>query len=267
MIEQLRIVEIELFSFCNRKCYWCPNKDIDRTFFEYLDRTLFVNLLAELRAHDFSGVFSFSRYNEPFSDIETLFEAIRVIKTFFPYNKIVSNTNGDYITRDVLDKAPVDELTIMDYDCRGWNWVYNRLIEWNCVNIQKHKLFYTAQKNNMKILYYPNWPITSNITDRGGLLKEYATWEPRWHPCYEPQYYCGINYDGTVSPCCNVRNDAANKELILGDLREQSLEEILCSKKAQDLRIRCEKKDFPVHCMYCDNWGGRYTTKKGMLDY
>lgn len=96
MIEQLRIVEIELFSFCNRKCYWCPNKDIDRTFFEYLDRTLFVNLLAELRAHDFNGVFSFSRYNEPFSDIETLFEAIRVIKTFFPHNTI-QRKDDDFI--------------------------------------------------------------------------------------------------------------------------------------------------------------------------
>lgn len=29
-MKNLRLIEIELFSYCNRKCNWCPNKYIDR---------------------------------------------------------------------------------------------------------------------------------------------------------------------------------------------------------------------------------------------
>ena len=43
-MKNLRLLEIELFSYCNRKCKWCPNKEIDRTFYKELDIQIFENL-------------------------------------------------------------------------------------------------------------------------------------------------------------------------------------------------------------------------------
>ena len=266
MIEQLRIVEIELFSYCNRTCDWCPNKYINRRTWQYLDLDLLSNVLFELSQHNYSGVFSFSRYNEPFADYERLSAATSMIQEMFPCNRLVSNTNGDYLTEDILQNTLIDELTIMDYDCKGREWVRSRLQNWHCENICEYDKYFTAIKSNTKILYYPNWPELSRISDRGGELSKYSSNGTRNDPCYEPQYFCGINYDGTVSPCCNVRNDGSNAPLILGDLHQDSLERILTNDKATAFRQSCKQSHFPMFCQHCSNSGGRYTTKNGMLD-
>ena len=126
-----------------------------------------------------------------------------------------------------------------------------------------------ANRGKMKILYYLNWQNNRHITDRAGLLPEYTT-IVRDRPCYEPKYFVGINYDGTVSPCCNIRNDCeATQPYIIGDLRESSLSEILVSDKAIEFTKQCELGNFDglTCCRTCDNIGGRYTRGKGGISY
>lgn len=268
MLNNLRIVEIELFSFCNRKCDWCPNKDIDRMTWNYLDIEIFMSLLSQLKEINYQGVFSFSRYNEPFADYDVLQSACQMIKNVFPNNKLVSNTNGDYLNQEVLNDTLLDELTIMDYDCNGKEWCYNRLKNWKCTNIIIYHNYITAKLNNLTILYYFDWPLTGHITNRGGNLGDYTNEAiRRIAPCFEPQYFIGINHDGTVSPCCNIRNDCKNKDLIMGSLKENTLQELWDKKENKFLRDCVSHEYFPYYCAYCLNNGGRYTTKKGLLDY
>ena len=51
MIKQIRLIEIELFSYCNRTCSFCPNSFIDRlSFNELLDIKIFKKIIKELKS-------------------------------------------------------------------------------------------------------------------------------------------------------------------------------------------------------------------------
>lgn len=269
IISNLRLVEIELFSYCNRKCSWCPNSYIDRkSKINYLDFGLLHSLLRELKQNNYSGKFSFSRYNEPFSNIHILNMAIKMIKTIFPNAIMVSNTNGDYITEEIIKTMLIDELTIMDYDYKGRDYCLLKLQEWNVKNIQEHDHYFTGIYDNKTILYYYSWLEEANISDRGGNLKDWSL-DKRKQPCYEPLFFIGVNYDGTVSPCCNVRSDCQNRNYILGDLHKQYLSDMMKSKFYLDFVNAVTTGNFTedMPCYYCNNNGGRYTRENGGILY
>ena len=131
IIENLKIIEIELFAFCNRKCSWCPNGQlIDRINNKsVLNKNLLQNFLQQLQDLNYSGVFSFSRYNEPFANFKLFQDSLLLIKEYFPYAKLVTNSNGDYLNKTIIDNMLIDELTIMDYDCRGKEYCLNKMLE------------------------------------------------------------------------------------------------------------------------------------------
>lgn len=259
-MNQIRLIEIELHSFCNRKCNWCPNKDIDRTHIQWLDDKVFKKLINEII--EYKGAITFSRYNEPLShDIE---EHLRIIKNKIDC-KLVTNTNGDF-----LKTIPplLDEITIMNYDNIPKEECLARLKKIGCGIYEIQDDYIYASKGKQKYCYVLRWP-GRTITDRGGVLKEYSS-NIRTTSCKEPTHFVGINYDGTVSPCCNIRNDVEeHKPYILGDLHNNSLEEIFMSPKAIMFRDKCAKGIFEEGspCYTCANNGGRYTRGNGGIRY
>lgn len=262
MIKTLRLVEIELFSYCNRKCNWCPNREIDRhSFNSEIDNDILSNVLSELSISRYEGAITFSRYNEPLSHIEIFRQRLKEIRRILPSNKLITNTNGDYLTRESLRDLPLNELTIMDYDRKGVIKCIQQLEACDAHIDEVTYPYILASLGDMKILYFTDWLDQKTITDRGGFLSEYSV-SRRQVSCFEPMYFVGINYDGTVSPCCNVRNDIpALKPYILGDLHDSTLNEILISPNATKFRCDCcegvYKEGSP--CYYCSNKGGRYT--------
>lgn len=167
-----------------------------------------------------------------------------------------------------MEHMAIDELSIMDYDNKGMEWCKNHLIELNCTIDEIEKNFIYAHYNNTKILYYVNWQDNYTPGNRGGSL---PIDEPiREYPCSEPLYFIGVNYDGTISPCCNIRNDVeAHKPYILGDLHEHSLTEILLSVNRGNFIHICKKAEFEPNspCYRCSNKGGRYTRENGGIRY
>lgn len=267
----IRLIELELYSFCNRKCKWCPNSYIDRqSYCDYIDTSIIEEkLLPELKEINYSGYITFSRYNEPLAHADKLKEIGWLFKNNLPNCKLVTNTNGDYLTEEVLTNLPIDELTVMDYDNKGIDWCKERLEKINCVIDEIKNQYIYAHYGDIKILYYADWTKHCIISNRGGNLPEYST-AVRTYPCTEPKYFIGINYDGTVSPCCNIRNDVlAQQPYIYGDLHNMTLTEILNCEKRQRFIEECEKAIYSVDspCYYCINKGGRYTREKGGIDY
>lgn len=259
----------ELFSYCNRKCDWCPNKFVDRQTHEYINKDLFLRVIDELAEAGYTGAITFSRYNEPLSDVAVLNEAIEEIRDRMPNCKCITNTNGDYLTKEVLSKLMIDELTIMDYDGKGKRKALKHLKECGATVDKVEKKYIYAHFGNMQILYYLDWQKNRHITDRAGLLPKYKG-PYRLRPCHEPRYFVGINYDGTVSPCCNIRNDCAGTQpFILGDLHTAKLSTILESEKAMNFMQNCEDMKFAELpcCHTCDNIGGRYTRGHGGISY
>ena len=124
MIENIKLIEIELFSFCNRECSFCPNSFIDRhTNNKLLDVEVFKKIINELAKFNYSNYISFSRYNEPLSHRDILEDRIKYVRKVLPDTKLVMNTNGDYDWKDI----DIDELTIMDYDNNmKWNYLIRK---------------------------------------------------------------------------------------------------------------------------------------------
>ena len=237
MIDKIRLIEIELTSQCNRQCSFCPNSYIDRhSKNKVLDEKVFKKLIKELDEHNYSGFISFSRYNEPFMHRDILEERIRYIRQHLDNVTLVTNTNGDFSTA-MID---IDQITVMDYD-------YNK------------KEILTPTFRVMRL---------GEINNRGGALD--IPQKLRTEPCFEPMYFVGIDYTGDVMPCCNLRHDVEeHKQYILGNLKDNTLEEILNSNKAIKFREDAASGDnhkMPSCCLYCLKEEGRYTRKKGGIN-
>jgi len=236
-INDLKLVEIELFSYCNRTCGWCPNNFIDRKFNNFvLDENVLENLLIELKEQDYKGVISLSRYNEPFSKPKLIEMFLYLKDKYLKDNKVVCNTNGDFDFSQFKDKI---EITEMDYDLN-----------------KEEKL-----DENFRVMRL------KNINNRAGALDFNKSYK-RNTPCFEPMFFVGINYDGTVSPCCNIRNDIEiHKAYIMGNLKKDSLTNILNYEKNIKFRELVSKGVydlFPEICKSCNKIGGRYTSGNGL---
>lgn len=261
MFENIRLIEIEVHNFCNRTCKWCPNSFIDRKK-EYfgLDEDAYERLLQELRSENYKGAISYSRYNEPFASIKNLKARVLRAKELLPNVKRVTNTNGDYISAKNLDDLYIDELSIMDYDNKGIEWCTNKLKEVGAVITKSEYPHVFADYKDMKIIYYVDWPKNHiAIVDRGGSLDIGEKVERKWG-CMEPTHFVGVDFNGSVVPCCNIRSDFdKHKDYILGNINDQTLEEIYFGDKATKFREDVAAGRLYEPCRYCHKNPGRYT--------
>lgn len=273
----LRLVEIELHSYCNRQCNWCANRDIDRhSTASLMDDETLDALLVDLKRMNYKGYISFSRYNELFASfyplqLTKIFNKILKIRNALPECTIVCNTNGDFLTTNnffTVVQSYIDELTIMNYDNLSEAQCFERLKKLTGTDgsqIKKVNKGLYLEFGNMKVLYVVEWK-NWNIADRGQSLKEYSLDEPLTKPCLEPEYFIGVNYDGTISPCCNIRNDISeHQKYILGNIKNISLKEMLESS----ILDKFKRKALSRHgiCSTCSNRGGRYTREEGGIFY
>jgi len=239
VLNKIRLIEIELFSFCNRECSFCPNSFIDRhTDNKLLDIDIFKKIINELVEFNYSNYISFSRYNEPLSHRDILEDRIKYIRKVLPEATLVLNTNGDYDWKGI----DIDEITVMDYD--------NKLKE------EQRGLF--KRKNNPKIVRKMR---LGKINNRAGALDIKGNFV-RDVPCFEPTYFVGIDYTGDIVPCCNIRHDVTiHKPYVLGNLKQKSLDNILSSKRATKFREDVSNMIFPDICKSCSKLPGRYTSE------
>ena len=117
--EALKLIEIEIFSFCNRKCWFCPNSYVDRiSETTFMDEDVYLGLIKQLQEIDYSGELTYSRYNEPLAYREVITKRIKQAREMLPNATLRTNTNGDYVTRDYIEElcdVGFDELWIQQY--------------------------------------------------------------------------------------------------------------------------------------------------------
>jgi len=229
-LNEIRVVEMELYSQCNRQCKFCPNAFIDRhTSNKEMKDEVFTKVIDELVDAEYKGHISFSRYNEPFMHPEILRKRVDYIKQKLPDVKMITNTNGDYDNTAFRDDI---EITEMDYD--------------------GNKKLYISNDNHYRVMRL------GPINNRGGALKIKKV--KRKTPCLEPTYFIGIDYTGDIVPCCNIRQDVEeHKQYVLGNIKNNTLDEIINSEKATIFREMTAKSKFSSVCEYCTKEEGRYT--------
>lgn len=243
------MVEIEVFSFCNRTCWFCPNSFIDRkSTNNYMPEDVYIKLLRELDSFGYHGLISYSRYNEPFAD-DVIFTRVKQAKEIVPDARLHTNTNGDYLNHEKLLEAEESGFTSLniqlypskDYSreetLRMYEKTQNRCkiegmtltkdepdwVEWN------------GKVGRMNVAMYGR-DFMVNGTCRGGQIEPLVR-EVRVSACSIPANAAYIDWNGNVMPCCNLRSDIKDHEwYILGNINESSLIDCLESQHACDFR-------------------------------
>ena len=283
-VANVKMIEIEVFSYCNRKCYFCPNSFIDRKSRNiHMGKTLYLKILNELSQAGFSGKVSFSRYNEPLAD-EIIFERIAQAREALPHAMLHTNTNSDFISRDVVDrlaKAGLDSLSMQIYLSRNQRLADEKTQKQFAALIEKTGLSYEMKidTRTQRKIVFTNSPIpfmTLRCIDfekvgnsRGNLLKNIGSAEyVRFSPCSHPFDSMYIDYNGKAMPCCNLRSDSEeHKGYMVGDANEQTVFEIYSGKKLAAWRRSLggtgRKAEPCTHCNHRD--GGLWQKMKNMV--
>lgn len=220
-LRSVEMVEIETFSYCNRRCWFCPNSIIDRiSENREMPESLYLTLLDQLAGIGYQRMLSFSRYNEPLSD-RLILRRIAQAHERLPHAHLHTNTNGDYLTRDYvhdLQDAGLRSLNIQIYLKNEERYDHARIRERMDVLIEKFGLparvvidqegewlEAALEQPGMTIrLYGRNF--ASNGCSRGDSI-DVRRDHVRIAPCLSPFHHVYIDYNGKVMPCCNLRSD------------------------------------------------------------
>ncbi len=213
-------VEVEVHSFCNRTCWFCPNSFIDRiTKRNYMDERVYLQLLDDLASINYSHIIGYSRYNEPTGD-EVFFTRLAQAHERLPKVRLLAHTNSDYLKMDMmkrLHEAGLRWLNIQVYPpSKEFNLaqihvlaerIMRRIsdVQFRLAQETSTRLEYEARYGEMEVRMYGQ-DFTRTGIDRGGLDVNQMK-ATRTAPCLYPIWGVFIDWDGNVMPCCNLRSD------------------------------------------------------------
>jgi hypothetical protein len=221
--DSVTMVEVETFTFCNRKCFFCPNavkpERQDRANNRYMDESLYLRILSELASIDYQGAVTYSRYNEPLAD-RIILTRIRQARQTLPKAKLSTHTNGDYLTRAYLDElkvAGLNKLCVQTYLSNDEHWdekkmLYRQGRQLARLGLRGHPLIAIPERH-LVLTDYVGMEVTFDArnmdqigTDRGGLVQLERKVQRR-SPCFIPFQHLYVDFNGSVMPCCNLRSD------------------------------------------------------------
>lgn len=224
-------IDMELNSFCNRDCVWCP-RYADRSGIRKDNNGNKVRKIMPMeKAYDlidqasrlgFKGGIGFHRLSDGMLDPRFL-KAWKYAKA--KGMKLEESTNGDALRKNAELCAELDEqgnqLVIGIYDCE------------TDVEREKEISFWRSRFFKAKIRF--SEPLKRNLQLRqSALLYELAVKDPGEvdRPCVSQDEILLIRYDGNVSFCCQDDQCTFN----LGNVFEQSIEEVWWSERRAEIR-------------------------------
>lgn len=249
--KNLKFIEIETFSKCNRQCWFCPNKIIDRHSKNVvMPEKLYLKILTELNDIDYSGTISFSRYNEPLID-RLILKRISQAKEYCPNAYLRANSNGDFLNRTYLDElaqAGLQELEVQCYFNQNESVTresfMNRLEEYaSFIGVERYTLLETPFDRYMALFDYDGLRLTYSAlnmgivaNNRGEILDNLGEYH-RTCNCMIPFKNLYVDYNGKYMMCCNVRSDEPrHSAYIVGDASTDSVMDVFMGEKIIEVR-------------------------------
>ena len=265
-----RLMDIEMTNTCNFRCLMCPTGNFSQAREKgFMSEEVFYKILDDIRPH--KTPLRFIRWGEPFShpNILEFFKAAKEADILLHVN-----TNGSMLpeeTMDFLVDLPLDALkfSFQGVDRKSYNEMRNiDFFDELLATIRKlrekrgNKAFpfiltsttVTYETNKMIEAFKAEMVEISDDVNVGRTNFDYLDLNAvrlrphevemlrrlkdaesliKVHPeCPEVYDKLSINWDGTVSACCWD----SDKEMVIGDVKEQSLTEIWNSDKLNEYR-------------------------------
>jgi hypothetical protein len=225
--KNVRMVELEQHSYCNRKCWFCPNNFIDRRGpVKFLDAGVYIQILNDLASIDYDQIISFSGNCEPFS--QPVFpQRVRAARELLPDAFLMTNTNTDYLTTRLVHKAALAGLNVIkaqlyfdknEVFCNG-----SKVIKMNKLKeklpgiefVERHGQWFAVIGKMILHAYAKDWHKVGHNRCDVNVRKT----QIRMHTCFEAVQYFGVSYEGIASPCCNIRTDyGPYRDILLGKM-------------------------------------------------
>jgi radical SAM protein with 4Fe4S-binding SPASM domain len=246
--KQLKLIEIEIFSYCNRKCWFCPNSHIDRlSENKILPEEIYIDILSQLKDINYDKDITYSRYNEPLAHRDLIIKRISQARKALPHANLRTNTNGDYVTLDYIQElrdAGLNEIFIQQYLSNNEYYDHSKMKKRMLNKIKQLGVEYSVitDVDNQRIEYDLNIPgIIVHLRARNFAIegnsrtekvadfnKEYV----RTKPCLQPFNNMYIDYNGSIMVCCNTRSDIEeHSSAIMGNVTDDKLHNIFVNKK------------------------------------
>ncbi len=231
-------VIIETSSYCNRRCGYCPNSQIDRiSEKKYLDADVYHRVLRDLSSIEYRADIVLHYYNEPLAD-PYICDRIKEAAAACPRANIEIYTNGDYLNREMVERLAESGLTSMVISVHLGNdsaWsdadIVSRLCDLSVrigipakVDQLDAGAYIKARFPHKRIrIVVDHRDYYAMGYDRGELMKNVAVPAVSNRPCLQPFTESYVSWSGDVFPCCNVHPDVAEHQRYkIGNLRDFS---------------------------------------------
>lgn len=270
---QPHFIEIEIGTYCNRVCQWCPNGWDNRgKSKKFMSQEIWRKIIFDLATEKYAGWLAFHNYNEPLAD-PTIFEKIKFVNEILPNAKTAIYTNGDYLnkdTSDILLDLEVKEIRITLYpkqkdifvqqtDDKMLNLISYLGFDINSQNIidgkRGREVIFKINKTNFHVIL----PNIKGYTDRAGSVevKELKLSSLRNQPCYLPSHSAAIDYLGNLKLCCQVYNveTPVSSTYKIGNIGLSNFWELWHSGKMKKYRMDAVKANFKTMeiCQFCSH--------------
>ena len=218
----VRRVNVEVFSFCNRQCVFCPNKYGTRlNENQYLDENIYLKIVNELASINYDGRFGFHQYNETLSD-KIILKRITQARSKLPQANITITTNGDYLDFNYLQELNSAGLSGLYINIYGPK---NGIFDDQYISSRINKMAIKLGINEVKPSYKKRFgyslkashkstsinisgrDISSIGYNRGELVETGPNVANRSSPCFSPFENLEVDYRGNILPCCNIYPD------------------------------------------------------------
>lgn len=205
---------IETQPHCNRSCTYCP---IDqRQGVHPMADAVFEQILGELAAIDYDRLVCLQVYGEPLLDMRDILRRAREARRLLPSAYLYFSTNGDHLTRSVLDDLAavgLDRITVSihsvaPYDDRNVLNTYHSLVRRSGLALRftdvrpGSMIAATARHKSMDIVLRAI-NFDQHGANRGGLLEQIPVPKPRLASCLRPFEDFVISFNAEAYPCCN----------------------------------------------------------------
>lgn len=266
MFNNVRNVEIEISSQCNRSCSYCPKRLAEREK-ELFPMDLFVKIMGELKEIGYFGAIAFHQYNEPLMEYDYLLECMATAKRINPKSRLELYTNGDYLTKKrykELRKAGLNRLVITCHLAPHEKWTaelgeakvkammkklgIRGVIESDETSSQRRPSAVKDYIYTMKEFGYEGvkkYPFRLQIrcmdldncgSTRMGTVTLSHTFseeeDPQTYYCYSLMHALHISYKGNAYICCDTCEGVKGIEkYIIGSVKDEKVYDIFAKKR------------------------------------